>query len=154
MKSNPITTTPKQSLKLIELGFTPASADFMWVKDNIIKTQLILRSMERNFPGGWYKKIPAWSLSSLINFLPDGITIPDENEKDEDFAFEIGAFYHLQIEKSENEGYTVAYRVGDDTLFTTVKDNLVSAIVKTLEWVIKDHGWTAQVLMENVEDKE
>jgi len=96
-KKNPITTTPKQSLKLIELGFTPNSADFMWVKLNMIKPQLILRSMESHYPDDHYKKIPAWSLSKLLDFLPDGITVPDENEDNEDLAFALGCHYSMQI---------------------------------------------------------
>lgn len=151
MTSNPITTTPKQSLKLIELGFTPASADFMWIKLDLIKPQLILRSMGSHYSDIHYKKIPAWSLSSLIDFLPDEIPALDGNDTD-DLAF--ADYYSLHIEKSDTEGYTVAYSAGKESQFLTVKDNLVSAVVRTLEWLVNDYGWTAQVLTEWIKELE
>jgi len=154
MKNNPITTTPKQSQKLIDLGFTPTSADFVWVIIPRIKPLLMMRSMAYHYSDDYYKKIPAWSLSVLVNFLPEGITIPDDEEEDEDLALDLGIHYPLRIEKELNMGYTIAYSTGRETLFMTIKDNLVSAVVKTLEWLVKEQGWSAQVLIENIEEYE
>jgi len=154
VKNNPITTTPKQSQKIIDLGFTPTSADFVWVIIPHIKPLLMMRSMASHYSDDYYKKIPAWSLSALVNFLPDGFTIPDDEEEDEDLALDLGIHYSLRMEKDDNAGYTIAYSVGGETLFMTVKDNLISAIVKTLEWLVKEQGWSAQVLIENIEEYE
>jgi len=46
-------------------------------------------------------------------------------------------------------GYTVSYSVNGEgeNLFMTIKETLISAIVKTLEWIVKDLSWGANVLM-------
>lgn len=139
-------------MKLIELGFPPDSADFMWVKLDLIKPQLILRSMESHYSDLHYKKIPAWSLSALVNFLPADITVSADNEEISDLAFDYDSHYPLKIEKSDNEGYTITYSAGDETLFITVKEDFVSAVVKTLEWIVKDWGWPAPIIMDWVQE--
>lgn len=73
-----IATTIEQSKKLIELGLSADTADMYWEYDSFQGFHR-LELFEDGFPKTLNKDdIPAWSLSALIELIPNKISISDD----------------------------------------------------------------------------
>ncbi|WP_289393429.1 hypothetical protein, partial [uncultured Duncaniella sp.] len=71
-------------------------------------------------PEGMLNSIPAWSLSALINQLPQFINVDNTD-------------YCLMMTTDR----VVYWNPNKDNLFETTQDNLLDAIVETLVWLIE-----------------
>ena len=73
-----IATTIKQSKKLIELGIDVNSADMHWQYIEEDNGQLQWFYFPKDFSINENESIPAWSLSALIELIPNKISISDD----------------------------------------------------------------------------
>ena len=74
---NKICTSLEQSKKLIELGIDIKTADICWSID--IPDLPTLLAYPITDCDNWENKIPAWSLSALLELIPDKISISNES---------------------------------------------------------------------------
>ena len=91
-----ISTTRKQSQRLLDLGLNPATADMILSPDN--HPMSILYSQE--MPSAYKRRcIPSWSLSRLLEMMPEYIMYGSEELKFKILYPTVGYFY------IENECY-------------------------------------------------
>ena len=117
---NKICTSIEQSKKLIELGIDRNTADMLWTYDftvndinglNVISTYL---KPEEN-------DIPAWSLSALMELIPDII---------EDYV--------LRMDKIDGEYYIWYDKIGEgwsDNIVHPSSKNFIDAAFETIVWL-------------------
>lgn len=118
MQNNPICTSVEQSQRLIGLGLDVYTSDLYYVLRRTGEPRLAL--FASNIPEGMLNNLPAWSLSALINQLPQFITVENTD-------------YCLMMTSDR----IVYWNPNKDNLFETTQDNLLEAVVETLAWLIK-----------------
>lgn len=64
-----VATTIEQSNKLIKLGVNPSTADMWWVGENLVAK---IADFEKPDDYEAENIIPAWSLSALMDMVPEG----------------------------------------------------------------------------------
>lgn len=116
MKNNPICTNVEQSQRLIGLGLDVNTADLHYILRRNGEPRLAL--FASNIPEGMLNNLPAWSLSALINQLPQFITAENTD-------------YCLMMTSDR----IVYWNPNKDNLFETTQDNLLEAVVETLAWL-------------------
>jgi hypothetical protein len=121
-------TTQSQSRKLLEHGLDPSTADMIWTYDfmagEITCVNIISDLLKPESPD-----IPAWSLSQLLNMLPEKIVIGDVG------GFEVE--YHLNITKHE-VGYYIPEGNGNKIFSVESKKyGLLECLVKTIIWLLE-----------------
>lgn len=116
MKNNPICTSVEQSQRLIGLGLDVNTADLHYILRRNGEPRLAL--FASNIPEGMLNNLPAWSLSALINQLPQFITAENTD-------------YCLMMTSDR----IVYWNPNKDNLFETTQDNLLEAVVETLAWL-------------------
>lgn len=118
MQNNPICTSVEQSQRLIGLGLDVYTADLYYILRRNGEPRLAL--FASNIPEGMLNYLPAWSLSALINQLPQFITAENTD-------------YCLMMTRDR----IVYWNPNKDNLFETTEDNLLEAVVETLAWLIE-----------------
>lgn len=118
MHNNPICTSVEQSQRLIGLGLDVDTADLYYIFRRNSEPRLAL--FASNIPEGMLNNLPAWSLSALINQLPQFITAENTD-------------YCLMMTSDR----IVYWNPNKDNLFETTQDNLLEAVVETLAWLIE-----------------
>lgn len=118
MQNNPICTRVEQSQLLMGLGLDTDTADFYYILRRNSEPRLAL--LASKVPEGMLNSIPAWSLSALINQLPQFINADNTD-------------YCLMMTTDR----VVYWNPNKDNLFETTQDNLLDAIVETLVWLIE-----------------
>jgi len=118
MHNNPIYTSVEQSQRLIGLGLDVDTADLYYIFRRNSEPRLAL--FASNIPEGMLNNLPAWSLSALINQLPQFITAENTD-------------YCLMMTSDR----IVYWNPNKDNLFETTQDNLLDAVVETLAWLIE-----------------
>lgn len=118
MHNNPICTSVEQSQRLIGLGLDVDTADLYYILRRNSEPRLAL--FASNIPEGMLNNLPAWSLSALINQLPQFITAENTD-------------YCLMMTSDR----IVYWNPNKDNLFETTQDNLLEAVVETLAWLIE-----------------
>lgn len=118
MQNNPICTGVEQSQRLIGLGLNADTADLYYILRKNSEPRLAL--FASSIPNGMLNNLPAWSLSALINQLPQFITAENTD-------------YCLLMTSDR----VVYWNPNKDNLFETTQDNLLDAVVETLEWLIE-----------------
>lgn len=114
-------TTQSQSKELLEHGLDPSTADMIWTYDfmvgDVTCINIISDLLKPESPD-----IPAWSLSQLLNMLPERIVIGDVD-------------YYLRITK-----YEVRYILEGNVVFgvESEKDGLLDCLVKTIIWLLDE----------------
>ena len=117
MGNNPLCTSIEQSQMLIKLGVLQDTADLCYILRRNSEPRVALLST--TLPSGMLNSIPAWSLSALINLLPDFI---DSDGKD-----------YCLIMLSDR----VVYWDGNMTkLYETTEGNLMDAVINTILWLL------------------
>lgn len=116
MQNNPICTSVEQSQRLIGLGLDVYTADLYYILRRNGEPRLAL--FASNIPEGMLNNLPAWSLSALINQLPQFITAENTD-------------YCLMMTSDR----IVYWNPNKDNLFETTQDNLLEAVVETLAWL-------------------
>lgn len=114
-------TTQSQSRELLEHGLDPSTADMIWTYDfmagEVTCINIISDLLKPESPD-----IPAWSLSQLLNMLPEKIVIGEVE-------------YRLKITKHE-----VRYILeGKEEIFGVESEEhgLLDCLVKTIIWLLK-----------------
>lgn len=118
MQNNPICTSVGQSQLLIGLRLDADTADLHYILRKNSEPRLAL--LASKVPEGMLNSIPAWSLSALINQLPQFINADNTD-------------YCLMMTTDR----VVYWNPNKDNLFETTQDNLLDAVVETLVWLIE-----------------
>ena len=114
-------TTQEQSRKLLEHGLDPSTADMIWTYDfmaaEITCVNIISDLLKPESPD-----IPAWSLSQLLNMLPEKIVIGKVE-------------YRLKITK-----HGVGYILEGKEIFGVESEEhgLLDCLVKTIIWLLEE----------------
>lgn len=119
MQNNPICTSVEQSQRLISLGLDIDMADLYYILRRNGEPRLAL--FTSNITEGMLNNLPAWSLSALINQLPQFITTENTD-------------YCLMMTSDR----IVYWNPNKDNLFETTEVNLLDAVVETLVWHISN----------------
>lgn len=118
MQNNPICTSVEQSQRLIGLGLDADTADLYYIFRRNSEPRLALFTSKVS--EGMLNSLPAWSLSALINQLPQFINADNTD-------------YCLMMTSDR----VVYWNPNKDNLFETTQDNLLDAIVETLVWLFE-----------------
>lgn len=129
---NQICTNKEQSSRLLEAGVRPETADCYllrimetedWSSENV--QELIIESW-MNKPGllDMDSRYPAWSLSKLIDMIPDQIECEGYN-------------YYLFILPRDKE-FTIKYSAGSNLAQSYCRESFFDAITEMIEWLIKE----------------
>lgn len=127
MKNNmkhKIATTVEQSIKLVELGIDPSTADMFYsyelrfgkISNNQIEEDGFVR---------------AWSLSALIGILPSELELPDMYGKTIKYEIRIRKYRHAneldlyQIAYATNQGLSKSWH---DMVNTSEQEDLLDAV--------------------------
>ncbi len=126
-------TTIEQSKKLIELGLSADTADMTWEKVAKCLTEdfywKLIIGLDKAIKDNLFSYrnghvLPCWSLSKLIELMPDKICIDNEN-------------YHINFNKKE-----VAYKgriTWEGQLgITIIDDNLINAVFKMICYLLEN----------------
>lgn len=117
MQNNPICTNVEQSQRLIGLGLDADTADLHYILRRNSEPHLTLLAFKVS--EGMLNSLPAWSLSALINQLPQFF-----NAENTDYCL---------MMTSDRVAY---WNPNKGNLFETTQDNLLDAVVETLVWLI------------------
>ncbi len=115
---NKICTSLEQSKKLIELGIDVNTADMYYD----VNSYGIQGKPEVAVGTVWEKDIPAWSLTSLLELMPERIKIGDE------LSF-------CLTSKKSSTGFSFGYNLNGSTF---VKDNPIDAAFEMVVWLLEN----------------
>ena len=135
-KTNPTTTSFRQSLKLIQTGIPTDNADFVWVTTDAVPLEPILElkeSAQKRYNHPNWKLTPAWSLSKLIDLLRDEITVLGDDEE----TLSDSTQYLLRIDHHSVSYVTID---GKDIHTSNFVLNLMDTVVEMVIWLAKE-GW-------------
>ena len=135
-KTNPTTTSFRQSLKLIQAGTPTDNADFVWVTTDAVPLEPILElkeSAQKRYNHPNWKFTPAWSLSKLIDLLRDEITVLGDDEE----TLSDSTQYLLRIDHHSVSYVTID---GKDIHTSNFALNLMDAVVEMVIRLAKE-GW-------------
>lgn len=118
---NQICTNKKQSSRLLEAGVNPKTAD-MYLDEFECPVAFEYRRIEGHV--GQDMAFPAWSLSKLIDMIPDQIECEGYN-------------YYLFILPRDKE-FTVKYSAGSNLAQSYCRESFFDAITEMIEWLIKE----------------
>ena len=118
---NQICTNKKQSSRLLEAGVNPKTAD-MYLDEFECPVAFEYRRIEGHV--GQDMAFPAWSLSKLIDMMPDQIECEGYN-------------YYLFILPRDKK-FTIKYSAGSNLAQSYCRENLFDAITEMIEWLIKE----------------
>ena len=133
-KTNPTTTSFRQSLKLIQAGTPTDNADFVWVTTDAVPLEPILElkeSAQKRYNHPNWKFTPAWSLSKLIDLLRDEITVLGDDEE----TLSDSTQYLLRIDHHSVSYVTID---GKDIHTSNFALNLMDAVVEMVIWLAKE----------------
>ena len=118
---NQICTNKEQSSRLLEAGVNPKTAD-MYLDEFECPVAFEYRRIEGHV--GQDMAFPAWSLSKLIDMIPDQIECEGYN-------------YYLFILPRDKE-FTITYSAGSNLAQSYCRESLFDAITEMIEWLIKE----------------
>lgn len=127
----PPCTTVKQSRLLVQVGIDPNTADMVYYLDHgelLLPTAHLLSSRPKHDIPDWNDEtfLPAWSLTALLNILPDDITYAGEDE----VTFLDARTYALSIEPYRNKIRYVGDNPSDIKFDSGLRLNLLDAAVE------------------------
>lgn len=117
---NQICTNKKQSSRLLEAGVNPKTAD-MYLDEFECPVAFEYRRIEGHV--GQDMAFPAWTLSKLIDMMPDQVECEGYN-------------YYLFILPRYKE-FTIKYSAGSNLAQSYCRESLFDAITEMIEWLIK-----------------
>lgn len=118
---NQICTNKKQSARLLEAGVRPETAD-MYLDEFELPVAFEYGRVEKHVDQDM--ALPAWSLSELIDMIPDQIECEGYN-------------YYLFILPRGKE-FTIKYSAGSNLAKSYCRESLFDAITEMIEWLIKE----------------
>lgn len=118
---NQICTNKEQSQRLLEAGVRPETADMY-----LDEFERLVAFEYRRIKSKAYQDtvLPTWSLSKLIDMIPDQIECEGYN-------------YYLFILPRDKE-FTVKYSAGSNLAQSYCRESLFDAITEMIEWLIKE----------------
>lgn len=135
---SPMGTNPEQSNILINAGIPEATADMYLVKHWAYSFgELCI--MDKNFSHPREEgvdHIPAWSLSHLIDFLPECVNIAENDD------CLLCVQYNLHIDK--NYVKYISYE-NSEPIYETFGLNIIDAVVDMIVKLI-DNGWSEEII--------
>lgn len=118
---NQIFTNKEQSSRLLEAGVRPETAD-MYLDEF---ERLVAFEYSRIKSKAYQDTVlPTWSLSKLIDMIPDQIECEGYN-------------YYLFILPRDKE-FTIKYSAGSNLAKSYCRESLFDAITEMIEWLIKE----------------
>lgn len=118
---NQICTTKEQSSRLLETGVKPKTAD-MYLDEF---ERLVAFEYSRIKSKAYQDTVlPTWSLSKLIDMIPDQIECEGYN-------------YYLFILPRDKE-FTIKYSAGSNLAQSYCRESFFDAITEMIEWLIKE----------------
>ena len=118
---NQICTNEEQSHRLLEAGVRPDTAD-MYLDEFELPVAFEYGRVEKHVDQDM--ALPAWSLSELIDMIPDQIECEGYN-------------YYLFILPRGKE-FTIKYSAGSNLAQSYCRESLFDAITEMIEWLIKE----------------
>lgn len=118
---NQICTNKEQSSRLLEAGVRPETADMY-----LDEFERLVAFEYRRIKSKAYQDtvLPTWSLSKLIDMIPDQIECEGYN-------------YYLFILPRDKE-FTIKYSAGSNLAKSYCRESLFDAITEMIEWLIKE----------------
>jgi len=118
---NQICTTKEQSSRLLEAGVRPETADMY-----LDEFERLVAFEYRRIKSKAYQDtvLPTWSLSKLIDMIPDQIECEGYN-------------YYLFILPRDKE-FTIKYSAGSNLAKSYCRESFFDAITEMIEWLIKE----------------
>lgn len=118
---NQICTTKEQSSRLLEAGMRPETADMY-----LDEFERLVAFEYRRIKSKAYQDtvLPTWSLSKLIDMIPDQIECEGYN-------------YYLFILPRDKE-FTIKYSAGSNLAQSYCRESFFDAITEMIEWLIKE----------------
>nr|DAR34622.1 MAG TPA: hypothetical protein [Caudoviricetes sp.] len=118
---NQICTNKEQSQRLLEAGVRPETADMY-----LDEFERLVAFEYRRIKSKAYQDtvLPTWSLSKLIDMIPDQIECEGYN-------------YYLFILPRDKE-FTIKYSAGSNLAKSYCRESLFDAITEMIEWLIKE----------------
>lgn len=158
-----ICTTREQSQRLLDMGLKPETADMVyhftgssieaiqwelqtkpptlrgefWTEERIAHLARRGESGEEVFDKLWGKDVPAWSLSRLMDIMPNVVF---ENKKP-------GKPHHPELIKG-NSGYILSIRrhTADCLVGTYMENTPIECCVSMIEWLIRNNYFNKNYL--------
>ena len=131
-------TSPEQSLRLFEVGYTIDTADMVWIKHHYCASSVLQeKENAENYPTDSYDILPAWSLLRLYQMLPPYLQLLVNEDNDE------WNLWNLKIDKDNGVAYvdnSGKYEYVGEIRSMSPIDNLVNAFVGLAE-----KGWLSAV---------
>lgn len=125
-----IATTIEQSKKLLALGISPESADMGWYYS---KDPQMARNQMWLYTKGENSDIPAWSLSALLELIPENVTVRENDgyewPANRPKLVKLGEFWEF--------GHTWGSRPISRAKTTQKKDALL-AVYEYLVWLLEN----------------
>ena len=118
---NQICTNKEQSSRLLEAGVRPETADMY-----LDEFERLVAFEYRRIKSKAYQDtvLPTWSLSKLIDIIPDQIECEGYN-------------YYLFILPRDKE-FTIKYSAGSNLAQSYCRESFFDAITEMIEWLIKE----------------
>ena len=123
-----ICTTKEQSLRLLELGLKPETADMELVYNIFSNTY---EPLTKAFPTSNKYEIPAWSLDRLKCLLPTKI------------PYESG---YLTTEIINNVNLMFITDTSEQRVISFIHENLYESMIKCIKWLIKEDYFNKEYL--------
>ena len=122
-----ICTNPHQSIKLLQVGFSPAAADMWWSEYAVINNGApVMTRLDEPVLYSYQNQksdIPAWTLTTLLLALPGSVKYDD-------------SIYNLHIFK-EDETYIIDYSGEHNSLIYRDGIDLIDITVQIILHLIK-----------------
>ena len=130
-----ICTSREQSERLLALGLKPETAD-MYYEGRLEGEwpRIMPHKTEMDYFNLWDSIIPAWSLHRLIEMMPNGLEMQDEEGETWEYLF------HLSHVEVVYDVYLYERRFSE---MANIYDNLISCI----EWLIKEGYFNKEYLV-------
>lgn len=127
-------TSPEQSKRLLEVGYTIDTADMVWIKQHYCVSSILQeKENANNYPTDSYDILPAWSLLRRYQILPSYLQLLVNEDKDE------WNLWNLKIDKDKGITYVDSdgnYEYVGESYSLVPIDNLVNVFI----W-LAENGW-------------
>lgn len=120
-------TSPEQSKRLLEVGYTIDTADMVWIKHQYCVSSILQeKENAENYPTDSYDILPAWSLLRLYQMLPPYLNLLVNEDTDE------WDLWDLKIDKDKGITYVDSdgnYAYIEESYSLVPIDNLVNVFI-------------------------
>ena len=125
-----IATTREQSEKLLAMGIKPETAD---CHIEMAPSGMLYTYITQNYHGFASNTVPAWSINRLLDLMPKFIC----KDPDRPYCFAL---------LSDGNYWLADYSDEYDTRYTETDENVFEAIVRMIDWLIKNNHFNTQYL--------